>query len=171
MVSTLEAIIVMGVSGCGKSTVGQLLAERIGWVFADADAYHTPENVAKMAAGQPLDDSDRAPWLAKLTALIDETRSQSAGIVLACSALRDQYRLQLASGRTAPTFVFLDGSRELIEARMQAREGHFMPVGLLDSQFDLLEVPDNALRVAIDQPVDAIVENIIAGLWPEKGAS
>ncbi len=170
MVSTPEAIIVMGVSGCGKSTVGQLLADRAGWIFVDADDYHTPENVAKMAAGQPLDDSDRAPWLEKLKLLVEETCAEGVGIVLACSALRAKYRDQLASGRIVPTFVFLDGSKELIAARMSAREGHFMPLDLLDSQFDLLEVPDTAVCVSIDKPAEAIADEIIAGLWPGKGA-
>lgn len=170
MVSSPEAIIVMGVSGCGKSTVGQLLAERAGWVFADADDYHTPENVAKMAAGQPLNDSDRAPWLEKLKVLIDETSAKCGGIILACSALRAKYRRHLASGRVVPTFVFLDGSKELIAARMAARDGHFMPIDLLESQFDLLEVPEKAVRVPIDKPADAIVDEIMVGLWPGKGA-
>jgi len=170
MVSTPEAIIVMGVSGCGKSTVGRLLADRAGFDFVDADDYHSAENVAKMAAGQPLSDADRMPWLESLKWMIEEKTTMSAGVVLACSALRAKYRRQLASGRVVPTFVFLDGSRELIASRMTARQGHFMPLDLLDSQFDALEVPESAVKVGIDKPVAAIVDEIEVGLWPRKRA-
>ncbi len=154
----------MGVSGCGKSTVGRALALISGLVFVDADDYHPAANVAKMEAGIPLTDDDRQPWLERLARLIAEKTGNGIGIVLACSALKKSHRLTLSSGFAKSQFVFLEGSIELIGARMQNREGHFMARTLLASQFETLEVPEFALRVSIDQPVEAILQEIRKGL-------
>lgn len=138
--------VVMGVSGCGKSTVGQALAQELGVPFVEGDQFHPPANVAKMSAGMPLDDEDRAGWLLALQAQIREARAGGAGLVLSCSALKRRYRDLLREGDPALRFAHLDGPRELIAARMQARAGHYMPPSLLDSQLRDLEAlqPDEA---------------------------
>ncbi|NHZ44372.1 gluconokinase [Massilia sp. CCM 8693] len=129
----------MGVSGCGKSTVGQALAQELGVPFVEGDQFHPPANVAKMSAGMPLDDDDRAGWLLALQARIREARAGGAGLVLSCSALKRRYRDLLREGDPALRFAHLDGPRELIAARMQARAGHYMPPSLLESQLRDLE--------------------------------
>ncbi|UOD33678.1 gluconokinase [Massilia violaceinigra] len=129
----------MGVSGCGKSTVGQALAQELGVPFVEGDQFHPPANVAKMSAGMPLDDDDRAGWLLALQARIREARAGGAGLVLSCSALKRRYRDLLREGDPALRFAHLDGPRELIAARMRARAGHYMPPSLLDSQLRDLE--------------------------------
>ena len=157
----------MGVSGSGKTTIGQALASRLGWEFADADAFHPPENIAKMSAGQPLDDNDRAPWLAAIAARIDQWRGQGKHGVVTCSALKRRYRDVIVGDRPDVRLVYLDGGRDLIASRLGARRGHFMPSALLDSQFDALEPPspdENPLIVSIDQPVTAIVEDLVIAL-------
>lgn len=159
-----RALIVMGVSGCGKSTVGYLLSQRLGWPFYDADHYHPAENIAKMAQGIPLTDADRLPWLEHLADLIQEHLTRGESLVLACSALKEHYRTRLERGQPEVQFVYLQGSFELILARMQAREGHYMKANLLKSQFDALEEPEDALVVPIDQPVEEIVDAVIEGL-------
>ncbi|WP_243491351.1 gluconokinase [Massilia violaceinigra] len=131
--------VVMGVSGCGKSTVGQALAQELGVPFVEGDQFHPPANVAKMSAGMPLDDDDRAGWLLALQARIREARAGGAGLVLSCSALKRRYRDLLREGDPALRFAHLDGPRELIAARMRARAGHYMPPSLLDSQLRDLE--------------------------------
>ncbi|WP_229422142.1 gluconokinase [Massilia aquatica] len=131
--------VVMGVSGCGKSTVGQALAQELGVPFVEGDQFHPPANVAKMSAGMPLDDDDRAGWLLALQARIREARAGGAGLVLSCSALKRRYRDLLREGDPALRFAHLDGPRELIAARMQARAGHYMPPSLLESQLRDLE--------------------------------
>ncbi|MFI0901370.1 gluconokinase [Streptomyces sp. NPDC020983] len=133
-------IVVMGVSGSGKSTVGGLLAERLGVEYAEADDFHPAANVAKMAAGQPLDDADRAPWLDAIAEWI-AGRGDRGGVV-SCSALRRRYRDRLRAAGSGVFFLHLDGSPELIAARLAARTGHFMPAGLLGSQFGALEPLD-----------------------------
>jgi gluconokinase len=133
------AIIVMGVSGSGKSTIGALLAERLGWPFADADGFHPPENVAKMAAGTPLTDADRWPWLDAIAAHIDAARKAGQPVVVACSALRRAYRDRLRAGHGDLLFLHLSGAPEVIAARQAARQGHFMPPSLMASQFATLE--------------------------------
>lgn len=154
--------IVMGVSGCGKTTVGKLLAERLNWDFYDADDYHPPANIAKMASGIPLTDDDRAPWLAKLHDLISTCLRDNRPGVLACSALKERYRQILLANNDAARIVYLKGSFELIQARMVARAGHYMKPAMLKSQFDALEEPSNALVIDIAHPVGAIVSEIIA---------
>lgn len=149
----------MGVSGSGKSTVGALLATRLGCEFLDADEFHPPENVAKMAAGVPLTDADRAPWLARLNAELKRRK----GAVLACSALKESYRRTLAQGIDC-RFVHLRGPIELIRARMQTRRHRYMPAALLESQFATLEPPAGAIEVDIAEPPERCVERIRASL-------
>ena len=158
----VDAIVVMGVSGCGKSTVGSALAQRLGWQFADGDDYHPPANVEKMRAGQPLDDSDRAPWLAALNAMLRASIAERRPVVLACSALRQRYRTALAEGMPGLRFVHLDGTPELIGERLAARRHRYMPASLLASQFAALEPPADALRLDVSAAVDALVEAIVA---------
>lgn len=156
-------VIVMGVSGCGKTTVGSRLAERLGWPFYDGDDFHPPANKAKMGRGVPLDDVDRAGWLAALADLIRAHLAEGRSLVLACSALKQRYRDQL---RVAPEIVFvhLRGTYDLILARMQARTGHYMKPEMLASQFATLEPPTDALVVDISAPPEAIVDQIAENL-------
>lgn len=168
-----QALIVMGVSGSGKSTVGEALAQRLGWRYEDADAYHPKSNVAKMSAGQPLTDDDRWPWLQAIAAEIDRATADGGRLVFGCSALKRAYRDVLVHGRDDVRIVYLDGSRELIGARMAARKNHFMPAGLLDSQFATLERPgpdERPIIASIDAPVEAIVDDIVRQL-PNSGSN
>ena len=150
----------MGVTGCGKTTVGALLAQHCGWDFHDADDFHPAENVAKMQRGEPLDDEDRGPWLARLNAFLIESEQQEQSLVLACSALKQAYRDRLACGCAAARFVFLDSDRELVRARLAARQGHYMNPKLLDSQFAILEPPEDALRLDAAESPAALVRCI-----------
>jgi gluconokinase len=156
--------IVMGVSGCGKSSVGEALAERLGWDFYDADDFHPPENVAKMANGIPLDDSDRAPWLATLHDLISSSLKADKSGVLACSALKERYRQQLLKDNENVQFVYLKGSYDLIWSRMSKRQDHYMKPQMLKSQFETLEEPTNALTIDISESVDEIVGDILKSM-------
>jgi len=153
--------IVMGVSGCGKSSIGKALAENLGWDFHDADDFHPPANVAKMASGIPLDDSDRAPWLDSLHDLISSSLTQNRPGVLACSALKERYRQQLMKGNDGVQLVYLKGSYDLIWSRMIARKDHWMKPHMLQSQFTTLEEPANALTVDISLSIDEIVQDIL----------
>lgn len=155
--------VVMGVSGCGKSTVGQALAAANGVPFVEGDQYHPPANVAKMSAGQPLNDDDRADWLLALQAQISAARLRGEGLVISCSSLKRRYRDMLRQGDPALRFAHLSGPKELIAARMQARVGHYMPTSLLDSQFRDLEPlqPDEAgLTLDIETPPSDLVTQI-----------
>jgi len=159
------ALIVMGVSGSGKSTIAAKLAERLGWTFEDGDRFHPASNVAKMRAGHPLTDNDRWPWLQAIADEIDRVSRNSGHVVMACSALKRAYRDLLVHGRNDVRIVFLDGTKALIADRLARRKGHFMPPGLLDSQFKTLEPPqadENPITVSIDAPVETIVNNIAA---------
>lgn len=161
------ALIVMGVSGAGKSTVAEALSARLGWRCADADRFHPAANVAKMSAGEPLTDDDRWPWLKAIADEIDRLCGKRQRAVVACSALRRAYRDVLVHGRRDVRIVFLDGARELIARRLAARKGHFMPPDLLDSQFRTLERPgpdEGAVTVSIDASVEAIVDDIVRQL-------
>src|ERR1700761_4857702 len=165
----LVIVIVAGVSGSGKTTVGALLAGRLGWRFADADDFHPAANVAKMRAGIPLTDTDRWPWLRAIAAWMDERIGQGEDAVLACSALKRSYRDELLDGRPAARMVFLAPDREVLARRLAARHGHFFPEQLLSSQFDALEPPAPDERVLTVVPADtpaATVEKVIAVLWP-----
>ncbi len=154
-------LIVMGVSSCGKTSVGRALASRLGWDFYDADDFHPPENIAKMSAGIALDDADRAPWLATLHDLIASRLAQNRPGVLACSALKERYRLALLLGNSGVDIVYLKGDYELICTRIAARVGHYMKPELLRSQFEDLEEPVDALTVDAGLTVDEIVERVI----------
>ena len=134
-------VVVMGVAGSGKTTVAARLAERLGCAFQEGDALHPPANVAKMSAGTPLTDADRAPWLARIAACIDDWRARGRGGVVTCSALKQAYRDVIVGDRAEVRLVHLAGTRETIGARLAARRGHFMPAALLDTQFATLEPP------------------------------
>jgi len=166
------AIIVMGVSGSGKSTIGALLAEALGWPFADADGFHPPENVAKMAAGQPLTDEDRWPWLDAIAAHIGASRRARQPVVVACSALRRAYRERLRAGHGDLIFLHLAGAPEVIATRQAARQGHFMPPSLMASQYATLEDPAeeaDAVTVSVQASPHEVVGNILSTLG-ERGA-
>jgi gluconokinase len=159
----ISLIVVMGVSGVGKSTVGRALADRLDWPFVDGDDLHPSANLDKMRRGQPLTDADRAPWLEALGALIAEHAAAGQPLVLACSALKKAYREQLRRHGAEIRFVYLRGDFELIQKRLTARPDHYMPVELLQSQFDALEEPQNALVVDADQEVSEIVHAVLLG--------
>jgi gluconokinase len=166
-IETPCALVVMGVSGSGKSTIAEHLAARLGWRYVDGDLFHPPANVAKMSAGHPLTDEDRRPWLRAISAEIDRLAVAGTRAVVACSALKRVYRDILVHGRDDVRIVFLDGTRDLIAKRLAARKGHFMPPGLLDSQFKTLEPPQTSERpvtVSIDASVDGIVDDIVRQL-------
>ncbi len=157
--------VVMGVSGCGKTTVGRALASHLNCSFYDADDFHPPKNVAKMGSGAPLTDLDRAPWLASLAALIREHLENGETAVLACSALKKRYRDQLRVNQQV-WFIYLEGNFDLIWQRMQARQNHYMKAEILHSQFETLEPPDDeeAFNIPIDQAVDDILAQIIQAM-------
>ncbi len=155
-----RAIVVMGVSGSGKTTLGMALAKKLNWTFADADDYHPPANVQKMASGEALTDADREPWLEQLHALIEQHLLENQPLVLACSALKASYRQTLTENLEGVQVVFLTGSRELIARRMNNRE-HFMPASLLESQLRTLEPPENAIVLNIDQPIEDMVSEVL----------
>ncbi len=161
------ALIVMGVSGSGKSTIAERLAARLAWSYEDADKFHPAGNVAKMSAGQPLTDNDRWPWLMAIADEIDRVCLAGKHAVIACSALKRAYRDVLVHGRSDVRIVFLDGTPALIASRLAQRKGHFMPPGLLESQFETLEPPaasENPVTVSIDASIDAIVDDTIRQL-------
>lgn len=153
-------VVVMGVSGSGKTTIGKLLAERLGCAFLDADEFHPPENVAKMASGTSLTDEDRWPWLKNLNGKLLEDQQA----VLACSALKESYRKVLSQGLTDCRFIHLHGSIELIRARLAERRHRYMPASLLESQFATLEPPARAIGVDIGQAPERCVDDILAAL-------
>ena len=157
-------VIVMGVAGSGKTTVGKLLAQRLGWEFSDADDFHPPRNIHKMAKGIPLDDSDRVPWLARLHDLISSGLRQNRPGVLACSALKESYRQQLLAGNDDVEIIYLKGTYDLIWSRISARKDHYMKPHMLRSQFEALEEPTNALVVDISLPLTGIVQEILEQL-------
>jgi gluconokinase len=162
-----HALIVMGVSGSGKTTIGEQLAARIGWRYEDADTFHPAANVAKMSAGQPLTDEDRWPWLRAIADEIDRASAAGERVVIGCSALRRVYRDMLVHGRSDIRIIYLEGTQALIAGRLGERKGHFMPPGLLTSQFKTLEPPtpdEHAVTVSIDAPAETIVDDILRQL-------
>jgi gluconokinase len=168
--SATRNIVVMGVSGCGKSTVASKLAVALhntiatglsDWKFYDADDFHPPANVEKMRRAEPLNDDDRAPWLANLNSAIKERDSVNKGTVLACSALKEKYRSSLRQGLPSMVFIHLQGSFELIAQRMATRSNHYMPTALLKSQFETLEVPSDAVTFNIETPIDEIIQALV----------
>lgn len=162
--STGRQFVVMGVSGSGKSSVASMLASRTGGIFLDADDFHPPENKAKMAAGIPLTDEDRRPWLDALNSELKARMKTERAVFLACSALKQVYRERLAAGLPALRFIFLKGSKELIRGRMQQRENHFMTAALLDSQFATLEEPRDAIIADIEVSLPVLVDKLAARL-------
>lgn len=163
----MKILLLMGVSGCGKTTIGAALAERLGWEFLEGDALHPPANVAKMAAGTPLDDGDRWPWLRAIAERIDGWRRHGVSGVVACSALKRVYRDILVGPCADVRLVYLQGDRVLIAARLAARKNHFMPPGLLDSQFRTLEEPggdEHPIIMPVGGTSDAIAAAIMEQL-------
>jgi gluconokinase len=168
------ALVVMGVSGSGKSTIGEKLAQRLSWNYEDGDKFHPPSNVAKMSAGQPLTDEDRWPWLQAIANEIDRVCEAGEHAVIACSALKRPYRDVLVHGRQDVRIIYLKGTQDLIAGRLALRKGHFMPPGLLASQFKTLEPPaasENPVTVSIDAPVETIVDDIVRQLGPSPADS
>ena len=164
---TPVVLVLMGVSGSGKTTVAALLAGRLGWKFEEGDALHPPANVEKMRAGHPLTDDDRAPWLAKIADWVDARLDAGENGIVTCSALKHAYRDLIDRRGRGVVFVFLTGSRETIAGRLAARQGHFMPSSLLDSQFETLEEPgadEPVLRIEVGPPPEAIADAIVEAL-------
>ena len=163
-------VVLMGVSGCGKSTVGTALAARLGWPLVDADDLHPPANVEKMRAGIPLTDDDRAPWLDRIVDVVRAAHARSGNVILACSALKQRYRDRIAQAGDDVRFVHLTGRPEVIAARLAARRHRYMPASLLASQLATLEAPRDAIVIDIDAPVEAQVDAIVEAL-PRDAAS
>ncbi|MHA6909031.1 gluconokinase [Ralstonia pseudosolanacearum] len=158
-------VVVMGVSGCGKSTVGRMIAERLGCAFRDGDEFHSEANRAKMHAGIPLDDDDRKPWLETIRTYMDETTAGGRSLVVACSALKERYRDVLRGAPSDSTaFVYLKGDFELLQNRLAARKDHFFNPALLRSQFDALEEPADAIVVDIALPPQTLVQQAVEQL-------
>ncbi|HEY8623031.1 MAG TPA: gluconokinase [Casimicrobiaceae bacterium] len=167
-------VVVMGVCGCGKTTVGRALANQLGWPFFDADDFHPQANIAKMAKGVALTDEDREPWLDRLAAEVREVDRKRQHAVLACSALKESYRQRIARGRENPEaegeggsavrIVYLKGDAKTIEPRLALRSGHYMPPSLLASQFAALEEPGDAMVIDIRQTIEAQAAQIAAAL-------
>jgi gluconokinase len=152
--------LIMGVSGSGKTTVGKALARKLGWDFFDADDFHPPENIAKMESGIPLNDSDRAPWLAALHGQLLSTLKTGRHPVLACSALKATYRAQLLEGLDGIAVIYLKGNYDLIWSRMSTRESHYMKPDMLQSQLDALEEPKDAILLDVNMPVKEMIDEI-----------
>jgi gluconokinase len=157
-------IVLMGVSGCGKTAVGQSLAERLDAVFVEGDALHSPQNVEKMSRGIALTEDDRVPWLGRIHVKMNQLRAQAKTGVIACSALSRHARRLLGVSDPDVILVYLHGGRELIAERLNQRTGHYMPPSLLDSQLEALEEPDHALRFDVDNTVEALTDQIVEAI-------
>lgn len=160
-----QILVVMGVSGVGKTCVARAVAGRLGWDFQEGDALHPPANIAKMSAGIPLTDFDRGPWLQAVADWVDRRLAERSSGVVTCSALRRRYREIVVGGRPGVRVVYLRASEPVIAARLQARTDHFMPPGLLRSQFDTLEEPsadEPVIVVDAARPVDVVVEDVVS---------
>ena len=158
------AIVLMGVSGCGKTRIGEALTQTMGWPFYDGDDYHPKANIDKMSQGMPLNDDDRQPWLEELHKIIREHLDRGIDVIVSCSALKEKYRETLRGDLDNVRFVHLAGRAEVIYERLQHRNGHFMKAEMLQSQFADLEIPQDALSVSIDQPVNKVVAEIVEKL-------
>jgi len=154
--------LIMGVSGSGKTTLGQALAQKLGWDFFDADDFHPAANIAKMASGIPLSDSDRAPWLAALHDQLSSTLKSNRHPILACSALKQKYRVQLLDNINGIEIIYLKGNYDLIWSRMSTREGHYMRSEMLRSQFAALEDPENVFALDVSMTVEDMIDKIFA---------
>lgn len=166
-------VVVLGVSGSGKSTVGEALAQRLSYEFCDADDLHSPANIEKMHSGHPLTDEDRLPWLNAVGQRMSDTLARGHGVVMACSALKQRYRDLLRDHEPTTFFVFLDGSEELIASRVRARRGSFMPASLLTSQFDTLEplgADENGVRIDVGQDLTRTVDEAAEAIARTTGA-
>lgn len=159
-----RAVILMGVAGSGKSTVGTNLAKRLDWTFLDADDFHPAANVEKMSKGMPLNDADRMPWLRRLHDELDHRIGSGASVVLGCSALKESYRQIMQEGLSRIAYVFLDVDQLTLTERLGKRKDHFFPKGLLESQFAALERPQNALIVDASRSIEEVIEQIVAAL-------
>lgn len=162
---TPRVLVIMGVSGSGKTTVGAMLAGKLGWEFVDGDDFHPAANVAKMHAGHPLTDEDRWPWLDSIARWIDAVRSTGGRGIVACSALRRAYRDRLGAARPDVALLFLQGDEKLIAARQEARHGHYMPASLVASQFATLEPPgedEGMIGISVEPPAAEVVAAIAA---------
>jgi gluconokinase len=157
-------VVLMGVSGVGKSTVGQVLAKRTGWHLYDADEFHSAQNIEKMGSGIALEDADRWPWLDSMNAMLLQKQAQHESVLLACSALKQKYRDRLANGCRDLHWVYLKGDFDLIRARLESRKNHYMKAGLLESQFAALEEPRDAVVVDVVETPDAIANRILSQL-------
>jgi gluconokinase len=157
-------VILMGVSGCGKTTIGQILSGKLGWPLFDADEFHSAAAIEKMRNGIPLEDADRWPWLDRMNAMLRERDARGESVLLACSALKQAYRDRLSKGIAEIRWIYLKGGFELIRKRLEARKGHYMKAGLLESQFATLEEPADALNVDIDDSPDSIADSILRRL-------
>ena len=154
-------VILMGVSGAGKTTIGQVLSEKLGWPLFDADEFHSPASIEKMRNGIPLEDADRWPWLDRMNAMLVEKEGRGDSVLLACSALKQVYRDRLAKGTVDLRWIYLKGSFDLIRKRLEARKGHYMKAGLLESQFATLEEPGSAFDIDTADTPDAIADTIL----------
>ncbi len=159
-----KIILLMGVSSCGKTTVGNRLSQILGWPFFDGDSFHPPANVEKMRSGLPLTDEDRLPWLNSMRVKIEEQMSSGGGAIFACSALKDSYRQILMKSDSTITLIHLSGSKEKLRERATARVHQYMPASLLDSQFEALEIPKNAFAVSVEGTIEDTIAQILGGL-------
>jgi gluconokinase len=157
-------IILMGVAGSGKTTIGNLISKELGWKFIEGDHYHSAENLNKMSQGIPLDDEDRKPWLEKLRSILDEAARNNEDVILTCSALKEAYRRILISDPKISHVVYLKGTPDLLKKRLESRKGHFMPASLLLSQFTDLEEPPDALQIDAANDPGEIISKIRRGL-------
>ena len=153
-------VVLMGVTGSGKTTIGKLLTQELGWIFEDADSYHPAANVEKMRCGVPLTDRDRKPWLQRLARLVDDAQDHGENIILACSALKREYQKYLSQGRDTVYYVCLCGPEEVIRKRLESRTGHFMDPALLPSQLAILEPPEDAIKVDVSGTPQEIASEI-----------
>ena len=157
-------VVLMGVSGCGKTTIGQILSGNLGWPLSDADEFHSAASIEKMRNGIALEDADRWPWLDRMNAMLREQDARGDSVLLACSALKQAYRDRLSKGIAGVRWIYLKGGFELIRKRLEARKGHYMKAGLLESQFAALEEPGDALSVDIEGSPDSIADSILPAL-------